>query len=63
MSINLYTIKKFIQYFYKFCLVLFFIVKLNGKIIVGMWESVKPFGNGNKAYWKHTQMIKRVCIA
>lgn len=41
---SIISAKKFIKYFYELCPDLFFIVKLNGKTIVGMWGLIKLGG-------------------
>lgn len=47
---NTISAKKFIEYFYELCPDLFFIVKLNGKIVAGIWGPIKPWWNGNRTY-------------
>ncbi|MBO5033577.1 MAG: GNAT family N-acetyltransferase [Lachnospiraceae bacterium] len=47
---NNLSAKRFILYFYNLCPDLFFVAKLNGKIIAGVWGPVKPWWDGNKVY-------------
>ncbi len=47
---DIVSAKKFIMYFYELCPDLFFVAKLNEKIIAGIWGPVKPWWDGNKVY-------------
>ncbi len=47
---NNVSARKLIMYYYGVCSDLFFIAKINEKIIAGIWGPVKPWWDGNKVY-------------